>query len=106
MIAVTTGLMLVALGTLNPNVGTNRVRAFTVLTVTNTNDNGTGSLRDAINTAAPGDTIMFNLSLPATIALTTGEVDISQNLTIAGPGANLLTVSGNNSSRAFSVGLG
>jgi predicted outer membrane repeat protein len=106
LIAVTTGLMLVALGTLNSNVGTRRVRAFTVLTVTNTNDNGTGSLRDAINTAAPGDTIMFNLSLPATIALTTGEVDISQNLTIAGPGANLLTVSGNNSSRAFSVGLG
>jgi predicted outer membrane repeat protein len=106
LIAVTAGLMLAALGTLNSGVGTRRVRAFSVLTVTTTADSGAGSLRDAVNTAAAGDTIMFNLPLPAAITLTTGEIPISNSLTISGPGANLLTVSGNNSSRAFNVGVG
>jgi hypothetical protein len=106
LIAVTAGLVLAAVGTLNSGVCTRRVRAFSILTVTSTADSGAGSLRDTINAAAPGDTIVFNLPLPATITLTTGEIVIAQNVTIAGPGANLLTVSGNNSSRAFSVGLG
>jgi len=103
--AVTAGLMLATLGTLNFGLGTRRVSAFSVLTVTNTNDSGAGSLRDAVNTAASGDTIQFSLSLPATITLTTGEIPISKSLTIAGPGANLLTVSGNLSSRVFNIGV-
>src|SRR5260370_27514445 len=106
LIAVTAGLMLAAVGTLNSGVGTRRVSAFSVLTVTNTNDHGLGSLRDAINAAAPGDTIIFNLPLPATITLTTTEIFIGQNVTIAGPGANLLTVIRNTASRVFDVNRG
>ncbi len=83
-----------------------RVRAATV-TVTNTNDSGAGSLRAAIAVAASGDTINFNLSgCPCTITLTTGELNINKNLTIQGPGARLLTVSGGNASRVFSVNAG
>ena len=36
-----------------------------IITVTNTNDSGLGSLRQAILNASPGDTIIFNLPSPA-----------------------------------------
>ena len=69
-----------------------------ILTVTNLLDAGDGSLRDQIAAAANGDTILFDSSLRGTISLTSGELDITQNFTIQGPGAANLTVSGNNSS--------
>src|ERR1700686_761357 len=47
--------------------------------------------RQAIATAAPGDTINFAAGV-TTITLTSGELLINKNLTINGPGANLLTV--------------
>ncbi len=62
------------------------------LTVTNTNDNGPGSLRQAIADASAGDTITFNLLLPAIIGLTSDELLIDRNLTISGPGAKSLTI--------------
>ncbi len=64
------------------------------LTVTNTNDAGSGSLRQAIIDASSGETIKF--SVTGTIRLTSGQLTIDKNLTINGPGANLLTISGNN----------
>lgn len=82
-------------------------------TVTNTNDSGAGSLRQAIldaNAATGVDAINFDagvFSTPQTITLTGGELLItnSSNSTviITGPGANLLTVSGNNASRIFMI---
>ena len=61
------------------------------LTVINTNDSGSGSLRQAIAAAAPGDTINFSLSgCPCTITLISGELVIDKSLTIQGPGASLL----------------
>ena len=63
----------------------------TTITVTNGNDSGTGSLRQAIIAASPGDTINFAPSL-TTVTLTSGELLIDKNLTITGPGANRLTV--------------
>jgi hypothetical protein len=51
----------------------------------------TCTLRQAIATALPGDTINFAAGI-STINLTTGELLIDKNLTINGPGANLLTV--------------
>ena len=72
------------------------------ITVTNTNDSGPGSLRAAVATAAPLDTINFNLSgCPCTITLTSGEVVIDKPLYVRGPGAGVLAVSGNHASRIF-----
>src|SRR6266478_1002380 len=59
-------------------------------TVTSTADSGSGSLRDAIASAAAGDTIGF--SVTGTITLTSGELLIVKNLTISGPGAASLAV--------------
>lgn len=63
------------------------------ITVINTNDNGPGSLRQALLDAQSGDMITFNLAWPTTIALTSGELVIDKNIHISGPGANLLAVS-------------
>jgi hypothetical protein len=74
--------------------------------VTTTADSGPGSLRDAVANAAPGETITFALPLPATIVLTSGEILIAQNLTLDGPGATQLVLSGNDASRVFSIDTG
>ena len=59
-------------------------------TVTTTADSGPGSLRDAIATAAVGETIDFTVL--GTITLTSGELQIGKDLTILGPGADNLTI--------------
>jgi hypothetical protein len=104
--AVTAGLTLIVFTALNFGIGTRPAKAGTVLTVTNTNDSGPGSLRDAVaaaNAAPTSSTITFNLSLPATISLTSGQIFIIKNMAIVGPGANLLTISGGLLSRVFSI---
>jgi hypothetical protein len=64
-----------------------------IITVANTNDSGLGSLRQAIADANDGDAIQFDPSLNGqTITLTSGELQIDRDVTIHGPGANLLTV--------------
>ena len=73
-------------------------------TVTNTNDSGAGSLRQAVldaNTAAGPDTITF--SVTGTIVLTTGQIRIEGPLTIVGPGAANLAIS---DIRVFGNGTG
>jgi len=77
-------------------------------TVTNNGDAGVaGDLRFAINAAnaaGPGSHTI-NFTTTGTIALTAPlpilGVSGNQNITIAGPGSNLLTVSGNNTTRVF-----
>src|SRR5205085_11248364 len=64
-----------------------------VLTVTNTQDSGAGSLRDTIAAAANGDTIQFDAALNGqAITLTSAELLIDKPLTINGPGATQLIV--------------
>lgn len=64
-------------------------------------DNGAGSLRQAIDDSAPGDTIAF--AVAGTIALTGGELVIPHSLTILGPGATNLAVSGYTATRVFRI---
>jgi len=73
-------------------------------TVDNLGDSGPGTLRQAVldaNAAAGPDVIVFDESLVGTIVLTTGDIDITDSVTIQGPGADVITVSGNNASRIF-----
>jgi hypothetical protein len=73
------------------------------LTVINNLDSGHGSLRDEIAHAKPNDTIVFAPRLDGqTITLTSGELDITKGLTIDGPGAGHLTISGHGG-RVFEV---
>src|SRR5207248_3212755 len=52
----------------------------------------------------PGnDTITFANNVNGTITLTTGEIAISEAVTITGPGTGVLTISGNNASRIFNT---
>ena len=81
--------------------------------VTSTADDGsTGTLRWAVaqaNAATSPSTIDFQLTTPATIRLTQGQLKLSNTAaatTIDGPGATLLSVSGNHASRVFQVGPG
>ena len=74
--------------------------------VNNTLDSGPGSLRDDVHTAnaSPGaDTIMFAPGLTGTIALTSGAIEIADDVAIVGPGAGSLTISGGNGNRVFSI---
>ena len=84
-------------------------------TVTNTNDSGAGSLRQAVldsNSATTSDTIEFDAGVfntPKTITLASAITINPANgdsLTINGPGADLLTISGNNAVGIFSVSAG
>jgi hypothetical protein len=79
----------------------------TMITVTNTNDGGEGSLRQAIIDAASGDTINFSSGLSGSvITLTSGQLLIDKDLTIQGPGASMLSINGNNASRVFLINSG
>jgi len=75
-----------------------------VITVTNTNDNGLGSLRQALADAMDGDTISF--AVTGTITLTSGELLIDKNITISEPGAQSLVVDGNDNSPVFHIASG
>ena len=87
-------------------VGSSRLDTATI-TVMNTNDNGTGSLRQALADAVDGDTINFNSSLNGqTITLTSGELLVDKRVTISGPGANTLAVDANHASRVFYIDSG
>ena len=76
----------------------------TTITVTNTNDSGPGSLRQALADANDGDTITFTVT--GTIGLTSGELLVDKSVTISGPGTANLAVDGNANSRVFHIGSG
>lgn len=71
-----------------------------IIVVTNTNDSGSGSLRNALAIVNDGDTIDAT-GVSGTILLTSGELQITHNVTINGPGAGSLAVNGNAASRVF-----
>lgn len=73
-----------------------QAHAATLIVVTNTSDGAApgpaGSLRRAISDAVAGDTITFSVPANSTVSLTSGELLINKELTINGPGANLLSI--------------
>jgi Right handed beta helix region len=78
--------------------------------VSNDADAGAGSLRQQVldANAVPGaNTITFDANAFATtdktITLTSGEIAITEDISITGPGATAATVSGNNVSRIFNT---
>ena len=78
----------------------------TTFTVSNTNNNGVGSLPQAIidaNAATGADTIDFAPGVAGMINLTTDFPDITDSLTITGPGSAALTISGNTLYHAFAL---
>jgi predicted outer membrane repeat protein len=85
-------------------------------TVTNTDGDGPGSLRDAIdqanandNSATEVDRVLFQTGLSGTIHLNEppgpgyGELYIDESLNIVGPGDGQITVSGDANSRVFYI---
>src|SRR4051812_34070216 len=64
---------------------------LSTLSVTNLNDSGAGSLRQAMSDAVAGDTINFQPGLTGTMNLQT-DFTVHKSLNIVGPGANLITV--------------
>ncbi len=71
--------------------------------VTSNGDSGPGTLRDVIGNACAGATVTFAPGVTGMITLTTGELMISKAITINGPGANVLAISGNHLSRIFHI---
>jgi len=103
VIAVIAALML---------TGTTAVRAQSPIIVTTNADDGPGSLRQALASAAVAGgpvTIQFDPDVTGTITLLTGQLVVSGHVTIQGPGAKGLTIDGNGSathSRVFLIPYG
>lgn len=75
------------------------------LAVTNTDDSGAGSLRQAVADVAPGGTIIFAPALSGqTCTLTSGQILLNKNLKIDASTLSAgFMISGNNASRVFEV---
>ena len=88
-------------------ITTSESASATTFTVSNLNDMGAGSLRQATISAnsdgSPPSTVQFLDGLSGTITLTSGPIGITKPITIQGPGSDIIAVSGNNASNIFSV---
>jgi len=93
-------------------LGTFLVDLSRTIIVTNTNDSGVGSLRQAIadaNITSAADTISFASGVgqafegAATITLTSGQIAVAAPLSINGTGSNKLTIDGNNNDRHLAL---
>jgi predicted outer membrane repeat protein len=76
---------------------------------TNTNDSGANSLRQAIldaNADISTPVLVDATTVSGTITLSTGQLAITNGMTVQGPGAGQLTIDGNHASRIFYLNAG
>lgn len=100
LLVVTMTLMLSGLAT---------IAHAATFTVTNAGDDGSGSLRQAIasaNGSAGADIIEFAAGVTGTITLASALPQIVDEVSINGPGADVLSVSGDLAYRVFDVASG
>lgn len=71
--------------------------------VTNLNDIGSGSLRQAVADTSDGGFVTFQSGLNGTITLSSGQITVNKALTIDGPGYSLITIKAGSASRIFNV---
>jgi CSLREA domain-containing protein len=107
IVARVIGLTLILFALASATAVPARAATITVNTLADESDgscsDGDCSLRDAIAVASAGDTI--NFSVTGSIGLY-GYLSISKNLTISGPGAASLRISGLDSSQVFYINSG
>ncbi|MGQ0501927.1 MAG: choice-of-anchor Q domain-containing protein, partial [Panacagrimonas sp.] len=91
-------------------LGLSTAAQASTFTVTNLNDDdncsvGYCTLRGAVNNANLnlGDDVVDATGIAGTITLNGTEIEVTDNVTIVGPGAQVLAVSGNDRSRIFNV---
>ena len=92
-----------------PDSSNNRVKRYIQgITVTNTDDSGAGSLRQALEDACDGSTINFDLpgGGPHTITLTSGALALTSDLTISNTSGETVTVNGGGTDRVFVINSG
>jgi hypothetical protein len=82
--------------TVNPPFGWSGTNTVTFLA-----DSGPGSLRQVMADSTAGDAIVFNVT--GTITLASGELVVSKDLAIIGPGTSALAISGAGKSRIFNI---
>lgn len=76
-----------------------------IFTVTNTNSSGTGSLNQAVldaNNNVGADTIIFAVNVRGTIN-NNGTLDLTEGLTIIGPGPHLLNITSGGNGRVIEI---
>ncbi|MES2105518.1 MAG: DUF4347 domain-containing protein [Pseudomonadota bacterium] len=104
---VTTG-KIEATSVLSKDAESHYDHSLATVTITNGNNTGAGSLRNAIAVAGVGDTVTSNAS--RTVTLSSGELVINKNLTIDfdldDNGTPDVVVNANYSSRAFNITTG
>ncbi len=95
---------LVATNSAGTNVSADYVFQNVPAVTTLADDGSPGSLRWVVGNAISGEDIIFITN--GTITLTNEEIDVTNNMTISGPGVTNLVISGNNASRVFYVSSG
>lgn len=95
-------------GEANRNAGRNAwpvrsgpTRPAGAIVVSNCDDSGPGSLRQAMTDAVDGDVIDLTALACSTITLTSGPVGNNVSVTLTGPGRDQLSIDGNASSRVL-----
>ena len=74
-----------------------------ILTVTNAEDSGIGSLRRFVEIANPGDSIVFEQSMKGKTIELLSQINIDKSIAIDGKNAPGITIGGKNISQVFFI---